>query len=116
MKIGDWFTIEPELVRTASVLTLVVGIGFAASTPLQLTTAVLSGLQRYDMVSITTVVVLTVRTVLTVVLLLRGYGLLTLGLIYGISEVVARGVQHILARRLLPAGYAVLAATWIACC
>ena len=105
VKIGDGFAIEPELVRTASMLTLVVGIGFAASTPLQLTTAVLSGLQRYDMVSITTVVVLTVRTVLTVVLLLRGYGLVTLGLIYGISEVVARGVQHILARRLLPAGY-----------
>jgi Na+-driven multidrug efflux pump len=71
VKIGDWFTIRPELVRTASVLTLVVGISFAASTPLQLTTAVLSGLQRYDMVSITTVVVLTIRTVLTVVLLLR---------------------------------------------
>jgi O-antigen/teichoic acid export membrane protein len=104
--IGDWFEIEPELVRTASTLVLVVGIGFAASTPLQLTTAVLSGLQRYDMVSITTVVVLTVRTTLTVVLLLHGYGLLTLGLIYGASEVVARGVQHILARRLLPAGYA----------
>jgi len=105
VKIGDWFAIEPELVRTASVLTLVVGIGFAASTPLQLTTAVLSGLQRYDMVSITTVVVLTVRTVLTIVLLLRGYGLVTLGLIYGISEIVARGVQHVLARKLLPAGY-----------
>jgi len=105
VKIGDWFAIEPELVKTASMLTLVVGIGFAASTPLQLTTAVLSGLQRYDMVSITTVVVLAVRTVLTVVLLLHGYGLVTLGLIYGISEVVARGVQHILARRLLPTGY-----------
>jgi O-antigen/teichoic acid export membrane protein len=106
VKIGDWFTIGPDLVGTARVLILIVGISFAASTPLQLTTAVLSGMQRYDMVSITTVVVLTVRTVLTVVLLLRGYGLLTLGLIYGISEVVARGVQHILARRLLPVGYA----------
>ena len=108
VKIGDWFTmftINPELVRTASALTLVVGISFAASTPLQLTTAVLSGLQRYDMVSITTVVVLTLRTVLTVVLLLHGYGLLTLGLIYGLSEIVARGVQHILARQLLPVGY-----------
>jgi len=105
VKIGDWFAIQPELVRVASVLTLVVGLGFAASTPLQLTTAVLSGLQRYDMVSITTIVVLTARTVLTVVLLLRGYGLITLGLIYGISEIVARGVQHILARRLLPSGY-----------
>ncbi|MCU0913178.1 MAG: oligosaccharide flippase family protein [Planctomycetes bacterium] len=105
VKIGDWFAIPPELVRTASGLVLVVGLSFAASTPLQLTTAVLSGLQRYDMVSIVTLIVLTLKTTLTVVLLLRGYGLLTLGLIYGVSEIVARGLQHILARRLLPAGY-----------
>ncbi len=104
-KIGDWFAIEPELVSTAGSLVLIVGLCFAASTPLQLTTAVLSGMQRYDMVSITTVTILAVRTTLTVTLLLRGYDLLTLGLIYGISEVVARGVQYVLARRLLPVGY-----------
>jgi O-antigen/teichoic acid export membrane protein len=105
VKVGDWFKIPPELVRTSSVLVLVTGLGLALSTPLQLTTAVLSGLQRYDMVSIVTLVVLVVRTAVTVVLLLRGYGLITLGLIYGISEIVARGLQHVLARRLLPAGY-----------
>lgn len=104
-KVGDWFRIPPELVHTASVLTLVVGLSFAASTPLQLTTAVLSGLQRYDMVSIVTLIVLVVRTTFIVVLLLRGYGLVTLGLLYGGSEVLARGMQHILARRLLPSGY-----------
>jgi O-antigen/teichoic acid export membrane protein len=102
VKIGDWFKIEPELVGPAGVLVLIVGIGFAISTPLQLTTAVLSGLQRYDMVSIVTVVILTLRTALTIVLLLQGYGLVTLGLIYSISEIVARGTQHVLARRLLP--------------
>jgi O-antigen/teichoic acid export membrane protein len=105
VKIGEWFAIEPELVGTAGALVLVVGLSFAASTPLQLTTAVLSGLQRYDMVSIVTIVILAFRTTLTIVLLLHGYGLLTLGLIYGLSEVVARGIQHFLARRLLPAGY-----------
>ena len=105
VKIGDWFSIPPELVREASVLTWVVGLGWAISTPLQLTTAVLSGMQRYDMVSIVTVVSLTLRTILTVVLLLRGYGLVTLGLIYAVSEIASRGVQHLLARRLLPKGY-----------
>ncbi len=105
-KIGDWFAIPPALVSEASLLTVVVGLSFAASMPLQLTTAVLSGLQRYDMVSIVTIITLTLRTVLAVVLLLRGYGLVTLGLIYGISEIIARGTQHLLARRLLPKGYA----------
>jgi len=102
VKIGDWFAIEPELVRTASLLVLIVGLGFAASTPLQLTTAVLSGLQRYDVISIVTLAVMAVKTTLLVVLLLRGYGLLTLGLIYGAAEVVARGLQYGVARRLLP--------------
>lgn len=102
-KIGDWFAIEPALVRTAGLLVLIVGFGFAASTPLQLTTAVLSGLQRYDVISIVTLAVMAVKTALIIVLLLRGYGLLTLGLIYGGSEVVARGLQYRFARRLLPA-------------
>src|SRR5690606_16834298 len=44
VKVGDWFAVPTELVRTAGGLVLIVGLGFAASTPLQLTTAVLSGL------------------------------------------------------------------------
>ncbi len=103
VKVGDWFAIEPDLVAGARQLVLIVGLGFAASTPLQLTTAVLSGLQRYDVISIVTLVVLTARTILIVALLLRGYGLLTLGYIYGISEIVARALQYFYARRLLPA-------------
>lgn len=101
-KIGDWFAIEPDLVPVARKLVLVVGLGFAASTPLQLTTAVLSGLQRFDVISIVTLIVLTVRTILLVVLVLRGYGLLTLGYVYGVSEVVARAAQYSYAKRLLP--------------
>lgn len=101
-RVGEWFAIPPELVRVASVLVLVVGLGFAASTPLQLSTAVLGGLQRYDLIGWVTLVLLVLRTTTLVVLLLRGYGLLTLGLIYGLSEVVARGTQFLFTRRLLP--------------
>ena len=101
-KIGDWFAIEPEFVRDASVLVLAVGFGFAASTPLQLATAVLSGLQRYEIISIVTLVILTVRTSVIVVLLLRGHGLLTLGILYGVSEIASRAIQFFFVRRLLP--------------
>ncbi|MBN1362674.1 MAG: oligosaccharide flippase family protein [Sedimentisphaerales bacterium] len=101
-KIGDWFAIEAELVPAARWLVLIVGLSFAASTPVQLATALLSGLQRFDVISIVTLITLTIRTALLVVLMLRGYGLLTLGYIYGISEVVARAVQYFYARRLLP--------------
>ncbi|MDI9432270.1 MAG: oligosaccharide flippase family protein [Planctomycetota bacterium] len=101
-KIGDWFAIEPEQIEAAGRLVLIVGLTFAISSPLQLTTAVLSGLQRYGVISIATLVVLVVRTVLLIVLLLRGYGLLTMGLVFGMSEIVTRLVQHIFIRRLLP--------------
>ena len=102
VKVGDWFAIEPELVPVASLLALVVGLSFAASTPLQLTTAVLSGLQRYDVISLVTLVVLAVKTTLLIALLLRGYGLVTMGLAYGMAEIVARATQFVFARRLLP--------------
>jgi O-antigen/teichoic acid export membrane protein len=103
VKIGDWFAIEADLVPAARTLVLIVGLGFAISTPLQLTTAVLSGLQRFDVISIVTLIVLTLRTMLLVVMLRHGYGLLTLGYIYGASEIIARAAQYTYARRLLPA-------------
>jgi O-antigen/teichoic acid export membrane protein len=100
--ISSWFVIKPDLVATAGILVLVVGFCFAVAMPLQLSSAVLSGLQRYDIVSLTALVPVVVRTVLLVVLLSRGYGLLTMGLAFGISEVVIRFLQFVFARKLLP--------------
>jgi O-antigen/teichoic acid export membrane protein len=101
-KIGDWFAIDPDLVEAARLLVLVIGLCFAAASPFQLTTAVLSGLQRYDITSMVTLGVLIARTALLVILLLRGYGLLTMGLIFGISEILVRALQYSFVRRLLP--------------
>jgi len=101
-KIGDWFAIEPDQIAVAGKLVLIVGLTFAVSSPLQPTTAVLSGLQRYDVINVATLAVLVVRTVLLIVLLLRGYGLLTMGLVFGTSEIVTRLIQQLFIRRLLP--------------
>ncbi len=96
-----WFGIAPELVPSARTLVLIVGIGFAVDLPLQLSTAVLSGLQRYDAVNATVLFMLLARTVLLVVLLVRGFGLITMGLVFGISEIMVRLVQWGFVRRLL---------------
>ncbi|UCD52819.1 MAG: oligosaccharide flippase family protein [Phycisphaerales bacterium] len=101
-KVGDWFAVEPELVETAGRLVLITGLCFAISSPLQLTSAVLSGLQRYDVIGIVTLAILATRTVLVVILLLRGNGLLTMGLVFGISEIGTRALQYIFVQRLLP--------------
>lgn len=100
--INSWFAIKPELVVAAGVLVLVVGFCAACAMPLQLSSAVLSGLQRYDIISIAVLVPVLLRTVLIVLLLLRGYGLITMGLAFGISELVIRVLQFAFARKLLP--------------
>lgn len=101
-KLGSWFAIDPDLVWVASLLVLVIGLSSAVSSPLQVNPAVLSGLQRYDVISVVTLAILTVRTVLVVTLLYRGYGLLMMGLVFGLSEILTRLILRFSVRRLLP--------------
>lgn len=100
--IGSWFAIKPELVAPAGALVLVVGFCFAFAMPLQLSSAVLSGLQRYDIINLAVLVPLLLRTVLLIALMLRGFGLITMGLTFGISEIVIRILQFIFVKKLLP--------------
>ena len=100
--LGSWFEIRPELLDTARRLVLVVGFCFAFAMPLQLSSAVLSGLQRYDIIGLAEILPLLLRTVMVVVLLLRGYGLIAMGLTYGMSEILMRMLQFGFARKLLP--------------
>lgn len=100
--VGSWFNIKPELVPSAAMLVLVIGFSCALAMPLQLYTAVLSGLQRYDIINSTMLIILLVRTVLLVVLLSRGYGLLTMGMTWGLSEIFMRALQFVFVRQLLP--------------
>ncbi len=99
--VGSWFAIEPALLNTAELLVLVVGFSFAVAMPLQPATAILSGLQRFDVINMAMLITLFLRTILLVVLLLRGYGLITMGLIWGLSEVVLRVIHSIFARKFL---------------
>lgn len=100
--VGSWFAIEPELVQTAGRLVLVVGFCFAFAMPLQPSTAILSGLQRYDITNSLALVVLFLRTALVVLLLRHGYGLLSTGLTFGLSEIVLRALHGIFVRKLMP--------------
>ena len=99
--VGSWFAIEPDLVEKAAVLVLVVGFSFAFAMPLQPATAILSGLQRFDVINLAMMATLLVRTILLIVLLLRGYGLLTMGLVFGASEVLLRALHFFFVRKFL---------------
>jgi Na+-driven multidrug efflux pump len=91
--IGAWFTIAPDMVGTAGVLVLIVGSSFVLSMPLQVSSALLCGLQRYDILNLTELLMLLLRTFLVIILLGQGYGLLTMGLVYGAGEVLVRCAQ-----------------------
>jgi len=101
--VGSWFAIEPELVRTAGILVLVVGFCSAFAMPLQSSTATLSGLQRYDIINVVMLAILAFRTILVVILLQHGYGLLTIGALFGLSEIVMRITHSVFVKKLLPA-------------
>jgi O-antigen/teichoic acid export membrane protein len=100
--VGSWFAIEPELVKTAGILVLIIGFCSAFAMPLQTSTATLSGLQRYDVTNTIMLAVLALRTILVVILLQHGYGLLTTGVLFGLSEVATRLIHLIFVKKLLP--------------
>jgi O-antigen/teichoic acid export membrane protein len=100
--IGAWFSIAPDMVGTAGMLVLIVGSSFILSMPLQVSSALLCGLQRYDILNLTELLMLLLRTLLVVILLGQGYGLLTMGLVYGISEILVKVAQFVYVRKLLP--------------
>ncbi len=100
--IGAWFAIAPDMVGTAGLLVLIVGSSFVLSMPLQVSSALLCGLQRYDILNLTELLILLLRTFLVIILLGRGYGLLTMGLVYGASEVIVKFAQFVYVRKLLP--------------
>jgi len=99
---ASWFAIEQDLVGTAARLVLIVGLCAACEMPIQPSSAILSGLQRYDILNAAALAPFLLRSVLVIVLLLKGYGLITMGLIFGGSEIVIRSLQLFLAHRLLP--------------
>jgi len=100
--IDTWFQISPEFIAISKMLVLVVGFCFAVIMPLQMYSGVLSGLQRYDLVSLATIIPVVIRTTVLILMLSKGYGLLTMGLTFGLCEITIRASQVLFALKLLP--------------
>lgn len=102
-QVDTFFLMDSDLVRPATILILVVGFCHAFSMPLELSSAVLSGLQRYGLLSLAMVSSQLLRVVFVILLLAHGYGLITVGLIFGLTEIGRVFVQMILVRKTFPA-------------
>ena len=99
--IESWFAIPAGMGETASDVTLIVGLAFALTLPLQVYNAVLSSYQRYDLINMISVTSILLRTALAVFLLLSGHGLFTLALLYAGAEVSIRVLSMIFGYRLM---------------
>lgn len=100
--IDVWFNIAPDFIEPSKTLILVVGFCFVVIMPLQMYSGVLSGLQRYDIVSLATIVPVITRTAVLILVLSKDNGLLTMGLAFGICEITIRASQVLFALKLLP--------------
>ena len=100
--VGSMFHIQPNLLSTARLLFLMVGLSVALGFPLGIFAGMLEGLQRFYLLNFTNVGGLLLRAALTVFVLSRGYGLLTVGLITVLFPLLVSVLRAILVMRILP--------------
>ncbi len=96
------FQIPTELAADSRLTVLVVGGCAAVTTVTSAASAVLSGYQRYDLMAGSRIAVTLARTGVLVWLVMQGHGLVTVALVYGLSELLVNAIYLGLCLRLLP--------------
>lgn len=94
------FRIPAEFHSTAQWLLILVGAGVALGFPLGVTGGLLEGLQRFDIVNSTSIVATFVRAFLTLVVLHRGGGLLSLAWITVTIPLIVSAIRGVIVRHI----------------
>lgn len=97
-----WFYVPADVAAQVGPAILVLGTCLTISITLQAYPAILSGYQRYDYISFSRIATLVIRAGLIFILLPRGFGLVTVAVLYGATEVAMAIINSIFAIRLLP--------------
>lgn len=98
-----WFNIPSESAMAARRAILVVGLLLSVTVSCQTFSAILSGYQRYDLTAGSRIAMVLVRAVAVIGVMVAGGGLLSLALVYGLTELGINVIQLVLARQLMPA-------------
>jgi O-antigen/teichoic acid export membrane protein len=96
------FRIPPDFYATARWLLIMVGISVALGFPLGIFGGFLEGIQRFDVMNWTNIVFTILRTVLVILFLDRGYGLLTVAFITVLLPLITAIVRGVWAFKLVP--------------
>jgi O-antigen/teichoic acid export membrane protein len=100
--LSSLFKIDPQWVRDGQLLLLVFGLGTALGFPLNVFAAFLEGLQLYTWIGVVQAVAALLRAALIVFFLMRGYGLVTVGIITVTVNLLAALVYLFATRRHCP--------------
>jgi len=100
--VDSLFRIPPDFVRTARLLFLIVGASVSLGFPAGIFGGILEGLGRFYAVNVTNLVSTVVRSLLIVLALTHGYGLLAVAVITVVLPFLASGVRAAIVLHMLP--------------
>lgn len=95
------FSISPNLLDDGKNLILIIGFGFALAMPFHLFSGILSGLQRYDIISFSVLCVTLLRTFSIIILLNHSSNILVLGFVFIFCEILIGFIQLHYSKKLL---------------
>jgi len=96
------FRIPPELANDARIAVMVIGFNMAFSMSVGVFGGVVSGLNRYDLQSVVTLIQLAIRATGVILVLRGGYGIVAIALAECVAAIVANSILSVIARRLYP--------------
>lgn len=96
------FRIPSETMADARIVTIIVGLQIGLTLPLSFFTGFMRGMERYDMVALISLVILLVRSLLIMILVLCGYGLIALALIHLASTIFGGFIRVVYVYRSNP--------------
>jgi O-antigen/teichoic acid export membrane protein len=98
--VGEIFRVRPQDVHTVRILFLMVGTSLSLGFPLAVFGGILEGLQKFYLLNLINIVNTILRTILVVVVLNRGYGLLMVALVTVVFPLINGAINGINALRL----------------
>ncbi|MGE3507396.1 MAG: lipopolysaccharide biosynthesis protein [Vicinamibacterales bacterium] len=96
------FAVTGDEAAVGRTLVLIAGLNVALSLPLGVLGGLLSGLQRFDLLNRATVIVLLARTALVVAAIKLGFGLIALGWIHILAQLLTGAVLAVYSRQQFP--------------
>ena len=100
--IENIFNIDSSEIASFRIVFLLMGLNLALVFPLNIFGGMISGLQRYEITNLISIVQVIVKAILIFVLLSRGFGLLTLAIITVILDQLKHIIFYIIIKKLTP--------------